>query len=97
MFIGVLTKNERSWCSSKILEALHKRNVKTLTFSLPQLTARVGFKPALQVKGTAITDLDGVLVRPIGPGSLDEIIFRIDLLHRAARLGVPITNSPLAI
>ena len=97
MFIGVLTKNERSWCSSKILKALHERNVKTLAFSLPQLTARVGFKPALQVKGTSITDLDGVLVRPIGPGSLDEIIFRIDLLHRAARLGVPITNSPLAI
>ena len=97
MFIGVLTKNRRSWCSGKILEALQERNVKTLAFSLPQIVARVGFKSALQVKGTSITDLDGILVRPIGPGSLDEIIFRVDLLHRAARLGVPITNSPLAI
>jgi RimK family alpha-L-glutamate ligase len=97
MFIGVITKNERSWCSSKIIEAFHKRGIKTLAFSLPQIVARVGFKPSLQVKGTSITDFAGILVRPIGPGSLDEIIFRIDLLHRASRLGVPITNSPLAI
>lgn len=97
LLIGVVTKNMNSWCSRKIIEAFERNNVKTLIFSLPQIVARVGFKPYLTVKGVDASRLDGVLVRPIGPGSLDEIIFRIDSLHRLSRLGVPITNPPHAI
>jgi len=36
-------------------------------------------------------------VRPIGRGSLEEIVFRMNLLHRLQRLGMPIINPPLAI
>ena len=38
-----------------------------------------------------------VIVRPIGRGSLEECIFRLDLLHRLERSGVPVVNSPSAI
>ncbi len=71
--------------------------METHIFSLPEIVARVGLKPRLEVRGFDAAKFDGVLVRPIGPGSLDEIIFRIDSLHRLARLGVPITNPPQAI
>jgi RimK family alpha-L-glutamate ligase len=97
MEIGVVTKNKESWCSKKIIESFKKRSVKVFSFSLPELAARVGFKPEAKVKGVDLKTLNGILVRPIGPGSLDEIIFRIDVLHRISRLGVPITNSPSAI
>jgi len=36
-------------------------------------------------------------VRPIGRGSLEEIVFRMNILHRLQRLGMPIINPPLAI
>ena len=42
-------------------------------------------------------DLDALIIRPIGRGSLEEIIFRMDLLHRLQRSGIPIINPPLSI
>jgi len=44
-----------------------------------------------------VSDLDAIVVRPIGRGSLEEIIFRLDVIHRLERLGVPIFNPPSAI
>jgi len=44
-----------------------------------------------------LRDLNAIIVRPIGRGSLEEIIFRMDLLHRLERLGACIINPPSAI
>ena len=44
-----------------------------------------------------LKDLGAIIVRPIGRGSLEEIIFRMDLLHRLERLGVYVLNPPSAI
>jgi RimK family alpha-L-glutamate ligase len=38
--------------------------------------------------------LDALLVRVIPPGSLDQIVFRVDLLHLLADRGLPIVNGP---
>ncbi|WP_309492981.1 RimK family alpha-L-glutamate ligase [Candidatus Hecatella orcuttiae] len=97
MRIGVATKNRESWCSRKILEAFQARNVETLAFNLSEVVARVGFKPFLEAGGCDLSQLGALLVRPIGPGSLDEVIFRVDMLHRLERLGVPVVNPALAI
>ncbi|HZN03832.1 MAG TPA: RimK family alpha-L-glutamate ligase [Candidatus Polarisedimenticolia bacterium] len=42
-------------------------------------------------------DLDALLVRVVPPGSLDQIVFRIDLLHWLADRGLPVVNSPRAL
>jgi len=100
LIIGIATRNRDSWCSSKIIEALEARGVRVHAFSLRQVVARVGFSgeaPSLEAKGVDLSRLGALLVRPIGPGSLDEIIFRVDLLHRLERLGVPVVNRPSAI
>ena len=100
MIIGIATRNRDSWCSSKIIEALEARGVRVHAFSLRQVVARIGFSgeaPSLEAKGVDLSRLGALLVRPIGPGSLDEIIFRVDLLHRLERLGVPVVNRPSAI
>lgn len=100
MIVGVATRNRNSWCSSKIIEALEARGAKVHVFSLGQVVARVGFgegAPALEARGLNLSRLAVLLVRPIGPGSLDEIIFRVDLLHKLEKLGVPIVNKPSAI
>jgi RimK family alpha-L-glutamate ligase len=44
-----------------------------------------------------VKDLSALIMRPIGRGSLEEIIFRMDLLHRLQRLGLFIVNPPLAM
>jgi RimK family alpha-L-glutamate ligase len=60
--------------------------------------ARVGYKPYLNVRNIDILrDLDALIIRPIGRGSLEEIVFRMDLLYRLERLGFYVVNPPEAI
>lgn len=44
-----------------------------------------------------LKDLGALLVRPIGRGSLDEVIFQMDMLHKLRREGLPVINQPHAI
>lgn len=97
MFVGILTRNKDSWCSRKIIEAFEIKGVKTLPFKLQDIVCNVGFEPKILVNGVNAKNLDGVLVRPLGPGSLEEILFRVDSLHRMVRLGITVVNHPQAI
>jgi ribosomal protein S6--L-glutamate ligase len=44
-----------------------------------------------------LADYDGVLVRTMPPGSLEQVVFRMDLLHRLRARGVPVLNPPAAV
>ena len=44
-----------------------------------------------------LTAVDGVLVRMMPPGSLEQVVFRMDALHRVAAAGVPVLNPPRAV
>ncbi len=58
----------------------------------------MGHKPCLNVGNTSILEeLDALIIRPIGRGSLEEIVFRMDMLYRLQRLGLYIINPPEAI
>ena len=98
MKIGVLTRDENSWSSTQLREALAKRNISPVCFKFPQLIARVGYKPYVNAGNVRIVEeLDALIIRPIGQGSLEEIIFRMDILHRLESLGLYVINPPEAI
>jgi tetrahydromethanopterin:alpha-L-glutamate ligase len=44
-----------------------------------------------------LTAADGVLVRMMPPGSLEQVVFRMDTLHRVVAAGVPVLNPPRAV
>ncbi|HEX5273152.1 MAG TPA: RimK family alpha-L-glutamate ligase, partial [Gemmataceae bacterium] len=44
-----------------------------------------------------LAGFDGVLVRTMPPGSLEQVVFRMDLLHRAQARGVRVLNPPRAV
>ncbi|MEM2111774.1 MAG: RimK family alpha-L-glutamate ligase [Candidatus Bathyarchaeia archaeon] len=96
--IGILTRDEESWCSTQLKKALIKRNIIPVCFNFSSLVVRVGLKPEASLDGMEILkELKTIIVRPIGRGSLEEIIFRLDFLHRLKRLGMYILNPPTAI
>jgi len=96
--IGILTRNENGWCSTQLREAMEKQNITPVCFTFRQLVARVKLKPEASVDETnIIDDLNALIIRPIGRGSLEEIIFRMDFLHRLQRLGMTVINPPLSI
>ncbi len=44
-----------------------------------------------------LTAVDAVLVRTMPPGSLEQVVFRMDALARLQALGVKVVNSPKAV
>jgi ribosomal protein S6--L-glutamate ligase len=44
-----------------------------------------------------LTSTDGVLVRMMPPGTLEQVVFRMDALHCLAAAGVPVLNPPRAV
>ena len=98
MKIGIVTRNKNSWSSSQLRQALTKRKIPHICFSFPQLTAHIGYKPYLKVENISLLeDLNALIIRPIGRGSLEEIVFRMDMLYRLQRLGFYVINPPEAI
>lgn len=98
MKIGVITRNQDGWCSTQLQQALQKQNVLPVIFSFRELVARIKLEPEASVNEINIVkDLNALIIRPIGRGSLEEIVYRMDLLHRLERLGMLIINPPLSI
>lgn len=61
------------------------------------LVATIGKAPGLRSRDTDLDLVDLVLARIIPSGSLEQIIFRVDALHRLEERGVAVVNSPRAI
>lgn len=98
MKIGIMTRDQDAWCSSRLKEAFIRKTVNPVAFRFADATARVGLAPEFSLGQIDILrNLSAILVRPIGRGSLDEIIFQMDGLHKLARHGMPIINPPSAI
>ena len=93
-----------AWSSTQVREALTKRGIPYVCFTFPKLIARLAYKPhfkvldATQQKEVNLQeDLDALIVRPIGRGSLEELVFRMDMLYKLERSGFYIINPPEAI
>jgi len=93
-----------AWSSTQIREALSKRGIPYVCFTFPKLAARLAYKPHFKTTDVVnqqevrlIEDLDALIIRPIGRGSLEELVFRMDMLYKLQRLGFYILNPPEAI
>lgn len=98
MKVGLMTRDQDAWCSSRLKEAFVRKSVEPVAFRFSDVAARIGSTPEFSLGEIDIlSSLSAILVRPIGRGSLDEIIFQMDGLHKLAREGMPIINPPAAI
>jgi RimK family alpha-L-glutamate ligase len=104
---------EGNWHTTVLRTALRQHGIEAHGFPITQVLARVTGRPRLQpVSSPALPQADRepidhvsqplenydiVFVRGIPGGSLEQIIFRVDLLHRLENIGVRVINSPLAI
>jgi RimK family alpha-L-glutamate ligase len=87
----------RGWHTDELCRALSARGHAVRLLPIQELVASIGSVPRLAAAGTALEDLDAVLVRIIPRGSLEQMIFRVDALHWLAHLGVLVVNPASAI
>jgi RimK family alpha-L-glutamate ligase len=90
--IGILS-SQRGYHVRALEDAIRDRHCEPVYFPIARLAARVGERPALQSGDQSLEDCRAVLVRTIPAGSLEQIIFRMDALHRLEKLGVRVVNS----
>jgi len=96
--IGIATRNMEAWSSTQLREALTKRGISYECFTFPKLVAQLGQKPYFKVNNlNLLEDLDALIIRPIGRGSLEEIVFRMDMLYKLERHGFLVINPAEAI
>ena len=96
MRIGVLA-NERSWYLRDLRRAAEFRH-EICPVSFESLAAELGNGP-LHVTSAQheLHPLDAVLVRTMPPGSLEQVIFRMDVLAGLESTGCLVSNPPKAI
>jgi tetrahydromethanopterin:alpha-L-glutamate ligase len=97
------------WHVADLMRAAGQLGVVLHAVPFPQVSASVGLgkrlfaecpgrMPArIESGGFDLTVMDGVLVRMMPPGSLEQVVFRMDALHRLATLGVPVLNPPRSV
>ncbi len=92
-----------AWSSTQVREALTRHGVPYVCFTFPRLIAQLGRKPYFKVKDVnqqevnILKDLNALIIRPIGRGSLEELVFRMDMLYKLEREGFYVLNPAEAI
>jgi RimK family alpha-L-glutamate ligase len=93
-----MTRNPDAWSSTQVREALTRHGIPYECFTFPKLVARLAYNPYFKINNTCLLeDLDALIIRPIGRGSLEELVFRMDMLYKLERRGLYIVNPPNAI
>jgi RimK family alpha-L-glutamate ligase len=96
--IGIATRNMEAWSSTQLRGELTKRGIHYDCFTFPKFVAKLACKPSFRVNGiNLLEELDALIIRPIGRGSLEELVFRMDMLYRLERQGFLVINPAEAI
>ena len=85
------------WHTRELERAASARGHQATILPYEGLVATVGPGSGLRTRNIELDQVDLVLARIIPSGSLEQIIFRVDALHRLEDRGIPVVNSPRAI
>jgi ribosomal protein S6--L-glutamate ligase len=86
------------WHVQDLFRAAGRLGVGLEAVGFEKLTGHVGdASKVVSAGGRPVTPDVGVLVRMMPPGSLEQVIFRMDVLHRLERAGVALLNRPRAV
>ena len=78
----------------------HVRDLRRAATSLGHQAEAVDFRrvtAGVQFVADSLAGFDAVVVRTMPPGSLEQVVFRMDVLHRLEARGVTVLNPPRAV
>jgi ribosomal protein S6--L-glutamate ligase len=97
MHIAILSHPE-SWYRRDLERAARERGHKVTALPFERLTAHVQTgRSSVEGAEDGFSDFDAVIVRTMPPGSLEQVVFRMDLLAELEARGVQVLNPPKAI
>jgi RimK family alpha-L-glutamate ligase len=93
----VILAAREGWHTRELTRALEARGHTGAVVPYEGLVAVIGGRSGLRSHAADLDRADAVLARIIPSGSLEQIIYRVDALHRLEDRGVRVMNSPRAI
>jgi RimK family alpha-L-glutamate ligase len=85
------------WHTRELERAAAERGHRATVLPYEDLVATMGPAPGLKSRAVELDHVDLLLARIIPSGSLEQIIFRVDALHRLEDRGIRVVNSPRTI
>jgi hypothetical protein len=95
--IAILTE-EPGWHGAELRRALEARGAQVLFAGLRACRLGLaGADPPIVLPGFGNAQPDGVMVRDVPGGTLEQVVLRLDVLHALREQGVPVYNDARAI
>ena len=93
----LIEEGRGEWHARRIVRALEAMGARVTVSSLPHCAFDTGLVSGIDVPGFKGRLPDGVFVRSISAGTLEQITFRLGLLHALRESGVRVWNDARAI
>ncbi len=95
--IGIFTSDQKDWHVKQLGNEIEKKGFQYVSLPIDELVAKISQGPRVLCKGYDLEKLRGFIVRWTPKGSAEQIIFRMDTLHRLENLGVKVFNPASSI
>jgi ribosomal protein S6--L-glutamate ligase len=87
-----------SWYGRELTRAAGRRGHRCRQIHFPALVGSLGAaSDSIAIEAGDLRSFDAVIVRTMPPGSLEQVVYRMDGLWRVAASGIPVLNPPKAI
>lgn len=96
-FALLIEEGRGEWHARRIVRALERFGARVTVSSLPHCAFDTGLASGIDIPGFNGRLPDGVFVRSISAGTLEQITFRLGLLHALRESGVRVWNDARAI
>lgn len=102
MRIAILA-NQRSWYAKDLRRVIADAGHEPLLLDFRSLVAEVGSGEVgvwaldYELNRFSLGEVDAVIVRTMPPGSLEQVVFRMNVLGQLAEAGISVVNSPRSI
>jgi RimK family alpha-L-glutamate ligase len=93
----VVLASETGWHTDELVRAIGARGLEPLLLPWEANVGRMGGRSGVSNGGRLLREARAVIARIIPGGSLEQIIYRVDTLHRLEEEGVRVVNSARAI
>jgi RimK family alpha-L-glutamate ligase len=93
----VILASEPGWHTDELVRATSARGLEPLLLPWDANIGRMGVARGVSNSGHLLRDARAVIARIIPGGSLEQIIYRVDTLHRLEEDGVRVMNTARAI
>ena len=94
--IGIIA-SELDWNVRELMREIDAHGENFQVFPITEFITRVSGTPRVESRSITVDDMGRIFVRWVPGGSAEQIIFRMDVLHRLENMGVHVINPSVAI